>query len=71
MRQMVLAYVFVQQWTVDPNVYSFLYQPHEVLMAHGPNYTIIPRNLPKEEYTAAIEQACHKLKEGEADELRV
>ena len=41
------------------------------LPAHGPNYAIIPRNPPKEEYIAAIEQACHKLKEGEADELRV
>ena len=41
------------------------------LLAHGPNYAIIPRNPPEEEYIAAIEQACHKLKEGEADELRV
>ena len=32
MRQIVLAYVFVQGWTVDRNVYSFLYQPHEVLI---------------------------------------
>ena len=32
MRQMVFAYVFVQGWTVDPYVYSFLYQPHEVLI---------------------------------------
>ena len=41
------------------------------LLAHGPNCAIIPRNPPKEEYIAAIEQAGHKLKEGEADELRV
>ena len=32
MRQMVLACVFVQGWTVNPNVYSFLYRPHEVLI---------------------------------------
>ena len=32
MRQMVFAYVFVQGWIVDPYVYSFLYQPHEVLI---------------------------------------
>ena len=30
------------------------------LLAHGPNYAIIPRNPHKEEYIAAIEQACHK-----------
>ena len=33
---MVLVYVFVQGWTVDPNVYSFLYQPHEVLKPQDP-----------------------------------
>ena len=48
-----------------------LTQAQRSLLAHGPNYAIIPRNPPKEEYIAAIEQACHKLKEGEADELRV
>ena len=41
------------------------------LLAHGPNYAIIPKDPPKEEYIAAIEHACQKLKEGEADELRV
>ena len=35
---MVFAYVFVQGWTIDPYVYSFLYQPHEVLIP-PPNYT--------------------------------
>ena len=35
---MVLAYVFVQGWTIDPYVYSFLYQPHEVLIL-PPHYT--------------------------------
>ena len=48
-----------------------LTQVQRSLLAHGPNYAIIPRNSPKEEYIAAIEQVCHKLKEGEADELRV
>ena len=32
MRQMVFDYVFVQGWIIYPNVYSFLYQPHEVLI---------------------------------------
>ena len=41
------------------------------LLAHGPNFAIIPRNLPIEEYVTSIEHACQKLKEGGADELRV
>ena len=48
-----------------------LTQAQRSLLAHGPNYAVIPKNPPKEEYIAAIEQACHKLEEGEADELRV
>ena len=41
------------------------------LLAHGPNFSIIPKNLPKEEYVASIEHACQKLQEGEVQELRV
>ena len=41
------------------------------LLAHGPNFAIIPRHPPKEEYVASIEYACQKLNEGKADELRV
>ena len=40
-------------------------------MAHGPNFAIIPKNLPKEEYVASIELACQKLQEGQVQELRV
>ena len=35
---MVFACVFVQGWIVDPYVYNFLYQPHEVLIL-PPHYT--------------------------------
>ena len=48
-----------------------LTEPQTRLLAHGSNYAIIPKNPPKEEYIAAIEHACQKFKEGEADELRV
>ena len=41
------------------------------LLVHGPNYVIIPRNLPKEEYVASIEHTCQKLNEGQAAELSV
>ena len=36
-----------------------------------PPFAIIPKNLPNEEYVASIEHVCQKLKEGEAEELRV
>ena len=47
-----------------------LTQAQEKLLAHGPNYTQVPRSPPITEYIAAIEQVCSKLKPGEAEELR-
>ena len=32
MRQMVLAYVLIQGWTIDPYKHWFFYQPGEVLL---------------------------------------
>ena len=43
----------------------------EKLLAHGPNYAIVPRELPIAQYVAAIENACTKLEEGKAEEFRV
>ena len=43
----------------------------ESLLAHGPNYAVIPRELPIAQYVAAIENACTKLEEGKAEEFRV
>ena len=43
----------------------------EKLLAHGPNFVIVPKNPPIIQYVAAIEQACTKLEEGKAEELRV
>ena len=37
---------------------------------HGPNYTMAPKSLPITEYVAVIGQACSKLQQGEAEELR-
>ena len=53
MRQMVFAYVFVQGWTVDPYVYRFLYQPHEVL--------ILPPHSYMYEKEAIVQQLDEKL----------
>ena len=47
-----------------------LTQAQEKLLAHGPNYAVVPRSPPIAEYIAAIEQACSKLQQGEAEELR-
>ena len=40
-------------------------------MSHGPKFVIKPRRPPVGEYVAAIEQACSRLNQGEADELQV
>ena len=40
-----------------------LTQAEEKLLAHGPNYAVVPRSPPTTEYIAAIEQACSKLKQ--------
>ena len=41
------------------------------LLAQGPKFAIKPRKPPVEEYIAAIEKACPKLEQGEANELRI
>ena len=43
----------------------------EKLLAHGPNYAVVPRELPIAQYVAAIENACTKLEEGKVEEFRV
>ena len=47
-----------------------LTKAQEKLLAHGPNFTVVPRSPPVTEYVAAIEHACSKLQQGEAEELR-
>ena len=47
-----------------------LTKAQEKLLAHRPNYTVVPRSPPVTEYVAVIEQVCSKLQEGEAEELR-
>ena len=42
-----------------------LTEAQECLLAHGPNFVVIPRSLPKGECIVAIEQACTKLNQGE------
>ena len=47
-----------------------LTQAQKKLLAHGPNYAVVPKSPPTTEYIAAIEQACSKLQPSEAEELR-
>ena len=47
-----------------------LTEAQEKLLAHGPNYAVVPRSPSITEYVAAIEQACSQLKQGQAEELR-
>ena len=61
--------------TVDKWVINISNTPltaeQEKLLAHGPNYAIVPREPPIAQYVAAIEKACNKLEEGKAEEFRV
>ena len=57
------------KWVINISS-KLLTQAQEKLLAHGPNYAVVPRSPPKTEYIAAIEQAHSKLKPGEAGELR-
>ena len=43
----------------------------EKLLAHGPNYAIVPKDPPVAQYVAAVEHACTRLEEGKAEEFRV
>ena len=45
-------------------------EAQEKLLAHGPNFAIIPRCPPIGEYIAAVEQTCQNMAQGEAEELR-
>ena len=44
-------------------------EAQEQLLAHGPNFTLVPRCLPIGQYIAAVELECQQLKQGEAEEL--
>ena len=47
-----------------------LTQDQTKAFAHGPNFAIVPRSPPVGEYIVAIENVCHQLQQGKAEELR-
>ena len=42
----------------------------ERLLAHGPNFAVVPREPPILEYITAIEKSCTQLQQGKVEELR-
>ena len=48
-----------------------LTEEQERLLVRGPKFVIRPRKPPVREHVAAVEQACSRLSQGEADELKV
>ena len=42
----------------------------ERLLAHGPNFAVVPKEPPILEYITAIEKSCTQLQQGKAEELR-
>ena len=58
------------KWVI--NISNKLLTPdQEKLLAHGPNYAIVPKDPPIIQYVAAVEQACSRLEEGKVEEFRV
>ena len=63
--------------TVDKNKWVInlsntpLTAQQERLLSHGPKFVIRPKKPPVRQYIAAVEQACTRLNQGEADELCV
>ena len=43
----------------------------EKLLAHGPNFAVVPKNPPIIQYVAAVDQSYTKLEEGKAEEFTV
>ena len=47
-----------------------LTEAQEHLLAHGPNFVLVPKDPPTCKYIAATEKACQHLMQGKAEELR-
>ena len=47
-----------------------LTKAQEKILSRGPNFAIVPKSPPVDEYITSIENACSQLRQGEAEELR-
>ena len=49
---------------------TLLTKAQEQVLAHGPNFAVVTKQPPFEEYVAAVEKVCQQLKQWKAEELR-
>ena len=57
------------KWVINLSRIS-LTEGQKSVLAKGPNYSLIPKFIPNDDYITAMETICSKLKEEEAMELR-
>ena len=57
------------KWVINLSSKPFT-QAQRSVIAKGPNFTVSPKHLPNLEYITAIETACTKLSQQDAEELR-
>ena len=63
------SYNTIKKWVINISS-NPLTKAQEKLLAHGPNYAVVPKSPPIAEYIAAVKQVCSRLKQGEVEELR-
>ena len=63
------AYIISDNWVRNLSKPP-LTEAQECLLAHGPNFVLVPKDLPTCEYIAATEKACQHLMQGKVEELR-
>ena len=57
------------KWVINLSKTS-LTKAQESLLAKGPNFALVPSNIPSTDYNTVVESMCSKLKEQEVQELR-
>ena len=58
-----------QKWVINTSD-TPLTEMQEKLLAHGPDYAVVPKHPPTIEVIASIEKTCQNMVKGEAEELR-
>ena len=57
-----------KKWAINGSS-TPLTEAQEKLLAHGPNYAVVPKHPPVIEVITSFEKTCQKLVKGEAEEL--
>ena len=58
-----------QKWVINTTDIPLI-EAQESLLAHGPNYAVVPKHPPTIEIITAIERTCQNMAKGEVEELR-